>query len=183
MSSAPESLNSFDLLVLMAVGSAEFRRKLIADPAAAVTEAGGTLPAGARLIVHEDTPHEVNLVLRGQTIGLPAEALELFKKADQDAGFKSRLLADPVTTARAEIGVVLPASLKVSVHENSATAVHVALPIAESPDAEMSDLELEAVSGGKGIGSIFRRFGGRAIPGILGFPPGSLKGHNFAGML
>ncbi|MBI3866153.1 MAG: NHLP leader peptide family natural product precursor [Planctomycetia bacterium] len=149
MSTRENTPTKFDLLVYLAIESPDFRDRLIADPDAAAREAGISFPSAAKLVVHEDSSDEVNLVLGGQAVYLPEEALTLLALAQQDAAFKARLLKDPVTTARAEIGAVLPPSLKVNVFENSESVIHVVLPLAASPEGELSDMELEGVAGGK----------------------------------
>ena len=143
-------MNVFDQLVDAANSSNEFRVRLLADPQAAAREAGVSLPAGASLVVHEDTVNTMRLVIGGQTEDLPEEAVKLLVRAQQDAGFKAQLIADPVGTARVEFGAVLPTTLTVVVLENTPNELHIVLPPAESAEGELSDMELEAVAGGKG---------------------------------
>ncbi|MBI3862608.1 MAG: NHLP leader peptide family natural product precursor [Planctomycetia bacterium] len=142
-------MSSIDVLVSKAIESAEFREKLIANPATAAREAGVALPSGIKVVVHQDLADEAHAVIGGQTEGVPAEALQLLQKAQQDAGFKARLIADPATAAKAEFGIVLPPTLKVCVHENTSEICHLVLPPAEPATGALSDLELEAVAGGK----------------------------------
>src|SRR5262245_53156514 len=54
------SMSSLDQLVNKANDSAEFRRQLIASPEAAAKSVGIAIPAGAKLIVHQDTANEMN---------------------------------------------------------------------------------------------------------------------------
>lgn len=153
-------MSNVELLVIKAIESADFRGKLIANPEAAAQEAGVSLPTGASLVVHEDSFNELNLVIGGPMGYLNDTIQQLLLKAQQDPTFKARLMKDPETTIRAESGIVLPPSLKVNVHENTETAVHIVLPVTEAPEGEMSDLELEAVAGGSfGIGKAMSAIG------------------------
>ena len=70
-------------------------------------------------------------------------------KASADAGFRARLLGDP-KGAIAQLGITIPASLSVEVHEESATTAHLVLAAAGS----LTESELEAVAGGNqgGVG-------------------------------
>ena len=49
-------------------------------------------------------------------------------KAADDAEFRTRLVADPKAALNDELGVSLPDSFAVSVHEDSSTHVHLVLP-------------------------------------------------------
>ena len=51
-------------------------------------------------------------------------------KARADADFRARLLSDPKGAVAQGLGVAMPASLSVEVHEESATTVHLLLPAA-----------------------------------------------------
>ncbi|MBI3862610.1 MAG: NHLP leader peptide family natural product precursor [Planctomycetia bacterium] len=149
-------MTSFDELVKIAIESSDFRQRLLDNAEAAAREAGVFLPSGTKLVVHQNAANEVHFVIDDQANDPADEDLQLLNKAQQDPAFKARLMSDPATAIRAEIGVVLPASLKISVHENTSTACHVVLPSTELPSGEMTDLELEGVAGGTGLPRSFR---------------------------
>ena len=65
-------------------------------------------------------------------------------KAAEDAEFRARLLSDPKGAIGEELGVTIPASMSIAVHENSAETVHLTLP----PDSRLSESDLEQASGG-----------------------------------
>ena len=65
-------------------------------------------------------------------------------KAADDAEFRTRLLSDPKGAIGEELGVTIPASMSIEVHENSAETVHLTLP----PDSRLSESDLEQASGG-----------------------------------
>jgi hypothetical protein len=73
------------------------------------------------------------------------QAERIIAKAWADDGYKARLLADPAAVAAAE-GIEVPAGVKIVIHENSAGELHVVLPA--KPDAELSDADLEGMTGG-----------------------------------
>ena len=68
-------------------------------------------------------------------------------KAAEDAKFRARLLSDPKGAIGQELGVTIPASMSIAVHENSAETVHLTLP----PDSKLSESDLEQATGG-GLG-------------------------------
>ena len=68
-------------------------------------------------------------------------------KAAEDAKFRARLLSDPKGAIGQELGVTIPASMSIEVHENSAETVHLTLP----PDSKLSESDLEQATGG-GLG-------------------------------
>ena len=65
-------------------------------------------------------------------------------KAAEDSDFRARLLSDPKGAIEQELGVTIPASLSVEVHEESDAAAHLVLP----PDSNLSEGDLQAVGGG-----------------------------------
>ena len=65
-------------------------------------------------------------------------------KATEDADFRARLLSDPKGAIAQELGVAIPASMSIEVHEEGGTAAHLVLP----PDSRLSEGDLQAVAGG-----------------------------------
>ena len=65
-------------------------------------------------------------------------------KAGQDETFRKALLADPLATVEAEVGIKMPGGLKMKVHEESADELHLVLPA----PVELTPKQMEAVSGG-----------------------------------
>ena len=73
-------------------------------------------------------------------------------KATADADFRARLRSDPKGAIAQELGVTIPASLGIKVHEESATTAHLVLP----PASKLSESELQEVAGGAVMGDIGR---------------------------
>ncbi len=69
---------------------------------------------------------------------------KILGKASEDAGFRARLLDDPKGAIGQELGVAIPASLSIEVHEESATTAHLVLP----PGSKLSEGDLRTVAGG-----------------------------------
>ncbi len=65
-------------------------------------------------------------------------------KSTLDADFRQQLLADPKTTISDELGITIPDSMNIVVHESDMQTVHLALP----PDPHITEEQLEAVSAG-----------------------------------
>ena len=65
-------------------------------------------------------------------------------KAAEDAEFRARLLSDPKGAIGQELGVTIPASMSVEVHEEDGATSHLVLP----PDSKLSAGDLAQVSGG-----------------------------------
>jgi hypothetical protein len=67
----------------------------------------------------------------------------------EDDSFRQRLLTDPKKAVEEELGIRLPESVQVRAVEESAQTIYLALPPAtQQEEDELSELELEAVSGG-----------------------------------
>jgi Nitrile hydratase, alpha chain len=76
----------------------------------------------------------------------------LIQRSLEDEDFRQRLLDDPKGAIEQELGSRLPESIEVRVVEESADTIYLVLP-SVSPlgqGVELSDQELEAVSGGTG---------------------------------
>ncbi len=72
--------------------------------------------------------------MRGKIVG----------RATEDAEFRSRLLGDPKGAIGQELGVPIPASMSIQVHQDSAATAHLVLP----PDSKLSEKDLQGVAGG-----------------------------------
>ena len=66
------------------------------------------------------------------------------ERAAADADFRARLLSDPKEAVHEELGVHIPASFAIEVHEESGTTAHLVLP----PNSQLTDTDLEMVTGG-----------------------------------
>ena len=68
----------------------------------------------------------------------------IVEKSALDADFRQQLLADPKTTICGELGITMPESMTIKVHESDRQTVHLALP----PDPNITEEQLEAISAG-----------------------------------
>ena len=73
--------------------------------------------------------------------------MKIVDKATADEAFRARLLGDPKGALERELGVTIPASLSIEVHEESAGTAHLVLP----PDSKLNESDLRAVTGGFSI--------------------------------
>ena len=69
---------------------------------------------------------------------------EIVERSSLDTAFRQRLLADPKTAISQELGIAIPDSVTVVVHESDMRTVHIALP----PDPNLTEEQLEAISPG-----------------------------------
>ena len=65
-------------------------------------------------------------------------------KAGQDETFRKALLADPLATVEAEVGIKMPRGLTLTLHEETADELHLVLPA----PVELTPKQMERVSGG-----------------------------------
>ncbi|SRR5205809_3535016 len=70
---------------------------------------------------------------------------QIMARAMKDEAFRQELLANPKAVLERELGITLPRGVSVQVHEDTATILHLVLPM--KPPAgesqELSDAELE----------------------------------------
>ena len=69
---------------------------------------------------------------------------QIVDKSATDASFRQQLMSDPKSTICDELGITMPESMSIHVHESDMHTVHIALP----PDPNISEEQLEAVSAG-----------------------------------
>ena len=68
-------------------------------------------------------------------------------KASGDAAFRAKLVDDPKAAIAEELGVTLPTSLSIEVHEETTATAHLVLP----PGSKLSEGDLRAVAGGDAL--------------------------------
>ena len=69
---------------------------------------------------------------------------QIVEKSALDEAFRQALLADPKATISQELGITIPESMTIKVHESDMQTVHLALP----PDPNITEEQLEAISAG-----------------------------------
>ncbi len=81
----------------------------------------------------------------------------LVEKATADAEFRARLLSDPKAAIEQELGIAIPASLSIEVHEEDSATAHLILP----PTAKLNEGDLQTAAGGRSfLESLFPHSGG-----------------------
>lgn len=68
----------------------------------------------------------------------------IVEKSAVDEEFRKALLADPRNTISQELGITIPGSMNIEVHQSDMQTVHLALP----PAPNMTEEQLEAISAG-----------------------------------
>ena len=69
---------------------------------------------------------------------------QIVDKSLVNSQFRQQLLSDPKTAISEELGITIPESMTIKVHESDMQTVHLALP----PDPNITEEQLEAVSAG-----------------------------------
>ena len=72
---------------------------------------------------------------------------DLIDRATRDPVFRDALINQPRATLERALGVALPPSVRVTVHQESADEIHLVLPAVSREEHPFSDDELEAVAG------------------------------------
>lgn len=77
----------------------------------------------------------------------------LVAKSWLDESFKEELISDPKGVIARELGTEIPEGIEIQVIEETPTTYYLSIPVkpAIGVEGELSDEELEAVAGGKGI--------------------------------
>ena len=69
---------------------------------------------------------------------------QIVDRSALDPDFRQQLVSDPKSAISEELGITIPESMNVVVHESDMQTVHIALP----PDSNITEEQLEAVSAG-----------------------------------
>ena len=73
---------------------------------------------------------------------------EIQDRASEDDDFREMLLQDPAAALKEAVGIEVPSTINVHVHEDTANDRHIVLPTGE----KMSEAELEIIAGSDGSG-------------------------------
>ena len=68
----------------------------------------------------------------------------IMARATEDGEFRAKLLADPRSVISAELGVSIPETFAIQVHEDSAATAHLVLPLSD----RLTEEDLAQVAGG-----------------------------------
>ena len=81
---------------------------------------------------------------------------QVIARAMKDDAFRQRLLSNPRQTLERELGITLPTSVTVLVHEETANTLHLVLPSKAQAGGlmDLSDAELEQTIGGGSTNTI-----------------------------
>ena len=69
---------------------------------------------------------------------------QIIDKSAVNSDFRQQLLDDPKSTITEELGITMPESMNIEVHQSDMQTVHIALP----PDPNITEEQLEAISAG-----------------------------------
>jgi hypothetical protein len=69
-------------------------------------------------------------------------------KLATDPDFRAALLADPHAALSALVGMTIPDTVTINVHEQSLTDIHLVIPQQSAPAGELNEEDLELVAGG-----------------------------------
>lgn len=117
-----------------------FRRKLLADGSAAMTEFGLN-PAGLRLLAVENTPGIHNVIVCTLCSCYPRNLLGLPPDWYKERAYRSRLVRTP-RVVLAEFGLELPAETTVRVHDSTADMRYIVIPQRPAGTTDMTEDEL-----------------------------------------
>jgi hypothetical protein len=80
---------------------------------------------------------------------------QIMRRAMNDEAFRQELLSNPRYVLVQKLGISVPEGVKIHVHEDSASDLHLVLPVKAGAGGlqELSDTDLEQVTGGQGAGS------------------------------
>ena len=131
-------------VVARAWTDADYRQRLLADPAAAVAELHPGGPSATNLAVIANTPEVHNLVVCTLCSCYPWAVLGLPPSWYKSAPYRSRAVSEPREVLR-EFGLELPTSVRVNVWDSSSDLRYMVLPERPAGTEGWSEEELVAL--------------------------------------
>jgi nitrile hydratase len=119
-----------------------FKRRLLADGAAAIAELG--LPSGQPLVVVENTPADHNVVVCTLCSCYPWAVLGLPPTWYKSFAYRSRMVIEPRAVLR-EFGLELDDTVAVHVRDSSAEVRYMVLPERPAGTEQLTEEELAAL--------------------------------------
>ncbi len=145
-------------IVEKALKNPEFRKRLKENPTAVCRAEGADLPDGVNVQLIEFDPMEFHFFVGVSTKSPEVNAV--LERAEKDSQFCQRLCDNPHEVLTELAGMQIAPGSKVIVHPASETQKYLMLPWQENEAAELSDSELETVSGGGAFKNFLNRFCG-----------------------
>jgi nitrile hydratase len=119
----------------------EYRKRLLADGTGAVKELGIAGPQGEHIVVVENSPTVHNIVVCTLCSCYPWPVLGLPPSWYKDPAYRARVVREPRTVLR-EMGLDLPESTEIVVHDSSSEVRWLVLPERPAGTEELSEDEL-----------------------------------------
>ena len=145
-------------IVEKALTNPEFRKRLKENPTAVCRAEGADLPDGVNVQLIESNPMEIHFFVGVKTKS--PEINDVLERAEKDGQFSQRLCDNPHDLLTELAGMQIAPGSKVIVHPACETQRYLMLPRQESDVAELSDSELETVSGGGAFKNLLNRLCG-----------------------
>jgi nitrile hydratase subunit alpha len=131
-------------VVARAWSDPEYRKRLLADATAAVTELGYAGPEGGHLVAVENTDRVHNLVVCTLCSCYPWPVLGLPPVWYKSFAYRSRAVSDPRGVLQ-DFGLELPREVEVRVWDSSAEIRYLVIPQRPKNTARMSEDELATI--------------------------------------
>jgi nitrile hydratase len=131
-------------IVARAWADAEFKRRLLTDPAAAMAELGFASHQGEQTVVLENTPRVHNMVVCTLCSCYPWPLLGLPPVWYKSAPYRSRAVIDPRGVLK-EFGTEMPADVEVRVWDSTSEVRYLVLPERPAGTEHMTEEQLAAI--------------------------------------
>jgi len=128
-------------VVARAWADPQYKRRLLAEGAAAIAELGFSGPEGDHMVVVENTPAVHNVVVCTLCSCYPWPILGLPPAWYKDPPYRARMVREP-RTVLAEMGCRLPGDVEIRVWDSSAEVRYLVLPQRPSGTEDMTEAQL-----------------------------------------
>jgi len=128
-------------VVARAWADPQYKRRLLAEGAAAIAELGFSGPEGDHIVVVENTPAVHNVVVCTLCSCYPWPILGLPPAWYKDPPYRARMVREP-RTVLAEMGCRLPGDVEIRVWDSSAEVRYLVLPQRPSGTEDMTEAQL-----------------------------------------